>query len=70
MEIDEVIKKLEKFIKAQCGRNSVYAERKGVSRQYLNAVLNKNKPPSDAMLADLGLKKKTVSVTTFVSNKF
>ena len=70
MEIDEVIKKLNEFIEAQCGRNSVYAERKGVSRQYLNAVLNKKKPPSDAMLADIFLKKKTVSVTTFVSNKF
>lgn len=70
MELDEVIEKLKLYIKVQFGSVSEYARRNNCSRQHVSAVINKRKLPTDAMLHDIGLKKKRKMVTEFVSNKF
>lgn len=70
MDEDKVLEKLRALIYVQYGNATQYAKEKGISKQYVSAVLNKKAVATDAMLHDIGLKKQKVITINYVSNKF
>lgn len=58
--------KLKLFIFRNYSTATSYADSKGVSPQFISAVLRGVKEPSDSILEDLGLKKMIVKEVTYV----
>lgn len=65
MNRDKMIAILKGYIYSTYKNASEYADKKGLSRSFVSAVIVGKKNPNKTMLDDIGLEMKIVKSTTF-----